>query len=301
MGYIFLLISLLLGTTKGYCGKKMGYFSPNTMSDVLLNFARMVLCIVFGTLLIFVCKDTGYLTLNSKLLMISAFSGISTSFFVVTWLISVKKSAYMMLDVSLMLGTLVPMIFGYFLFNEKISLNQWIGFIILIGAVIIMCSYNNSIKTKLNIFSFLLLLICGFANGLTDFSQKMFVKTLPDIPVSIFNLYTYIFAAAALFVVFWVQFSNGKTAQFEENSSNKYWYIIVMSASLILNSYFKTKSALYLDSAQLYPLNQGMALILSTLMASVFFKEKMTVKCVVGIFIAFIGLLIMNVDKLGLG
>ncbi len=113
---------------------------------------------------------------------------------------------------------------------------------------------------------------------MTDFSQKMFVKTLPNIPVSIFNLYTYIFAATTLFIVFLVPFINGKAAQFEETSSNKYVYIIIMSASLILNSYFKTKAALYLDSAQLYPLSQGMALILSTLMASVFFKEKMTVR-----------------------
>jgi multidrug transporter EmrE-like cation transporter len=68
-----------------------------------------------------------------------------------------------------------------------------------------------------------------------------------------------------------------------------------MSVMLIANSYFKTKAATHLDSAQLYPLNQGMALILSTLMASVFFKEKLTLKCVVGIFIAFIGLIVMNV------
>lgn len=264
------------------------------MSAILLNFVRMVLCVVFGTLLIFVYKDTAYLTFNHKLLIISAFSGISTSIFVITWLISVKKSAYMLIDIFLMLGTLVPIIFGYFLFNEKIFLKQWIGLIILIGAVIIMCSYNNSIKTKLSTSAFFLLIVCGLANGLADFSQKMFVKTLSEIPVSVFNLYTYIFAAATLFVVYLMSFFNGKSAQFEENSSNKYLYIIVMSAALVLNSYFKTKAALYLDSAQLYPLNQGMSLILSTIMASVFFKEKLTAKCIWGIIIAFIGILVLN-------
>ena len=72
-------------------------------------------------------------------------------------------------------------------------------------------------------------------------------------------------------------------------------YIVIMSVMLIANSYFKTKAATHLDSAQLYPLTQGLALILSTLMASVFFKEKLTLKCVVGIFIAFIGLIVTNV------
>ncbi len=293
MGYLFLSISLLAGATKGYCGKKMGNFAGNVQSAVLLSLLRMSLCVVFGILLVFGCNHISYLTLNPKVLLISALSGMSTSLFVVTWLISVKKSAYMMLDVFLMLGTLIPMILGYFVFSENISLNQWIGFFILIIAVIIMCSYNNSIKVKLTASSFLLLVTCGLVNGLTDFSQKMFVKVLPNVPVSVFNLYTYIFAAVILAIVY-TFISSKENVQFDKSSWEKYAYILIMSVALIANSYFKTKAASYLDSAQLYPLNQGMALILSTLMASVFFKEKMTVKCISGIFIAFIGLIVMN-------
>lgn len=89
--------------------------------------------------------------------------------------------------------------------------------------------------------------------------------------------------------------STKKKTRFDKGSLGKYTYVLIMSAALIINSYFKTKAAAYLDSAQLYPLNQGMALILSVLIASVLFKEKLTAKCVIGIFIAFAGLLIMNV------
>ena len=293
MGYLFLSISLLAGATKGYCGKKMGSFAVNLQSTVLLNLLRMSLCIAFGILLVLGYDHVNYLTLNSKVLMISALSGISTSLFVGTWLISVKKSAYMMIDVFLMLGTLIPMISGYLIFGETISLNQWVGFFILIIAVIIMCSYNNSIKTKITTHSFLLLIICGCANGLTEFSQKMFVRELPDVPISIFNLYTYIFSAVTLAVVYVFILSKDKP-QFDKGSQSKYVYILIMSVALIINSYFKTKAAAHLNSAQLYPLNQEMALILSTLMTSVFFKEKLTIKCIIGIFIAFIGLLVMN-------
>lgn len=294
MGYLFLAVSLLAGVTKGYCGKKMGNFADTVQSAVLLNVLRMSLCVVFGIFLVLGYNHVSYLTLNSKVLMISALSGISTAIFVITWLLSVRKSAYMMLDVFLMLGTLVPMIAGYFVFGENISANQWIGFFILIIAVIIMCSYNNSIKAKLTASSFLLLVICGLISGLTDFSQKMFVKVLPNVPVSVFNLYTYIFATVTLVIVY-AFISSKEKAQFDKNSWKKYAYIVIMSGALIINSYFKTKAAAYLGSAQLYPLNQGMALILSTMMASVFFKEKLTIKCIIGIFIAFIGLIVMNV------
>ena len=71
-------------------------------------------------------------------------------------------------------------------------------------------------------------------------------------------------------------------------------YILLMALFLFANSYFKTLAAKHLSAVLLYPLNQGFALILSALMASVFFKEKLTAKAVIGIVTAFIGLLIIN-------
>lgn len=294
MGYLFLSIALAAGATKAYCGKKMGSFAANTQSAVLINIIRMCLCTLFGILLILLGSHCGFLTLDKKALLISAISGISTSVFVVTWLLAVKKSAYMMVDVFLMLGTLVPMVTGYFAFGEDITLKQWIGFAVLIAATLIMCSYNNSIKTRLALSTLIHLIICGMSNGITDFSQKWFVKDFPQIPASVFNFYTYVFAALTL-IVFYALTLKKEKPEFEAGSKHKYVYILIMSAALILNSLFKTFAAAHLDSARLYPLNQGAALIISTTMAALFFKEKITLKSVIGIGLAFIGLIIMNV------
>lgn len=294
MGYLFLAVSLLAGVTKGYFGKKTGNRASDVKTAVLLNLVRMLMCIGLGIGLIFINGDVPFLNLDFNIISISALSGISTSIFVVSWLVSVRKSAYMMLDIFLMLGSLVPMISGSFLFGEAILPNQWIGFFILVAAVVIMCSYNNTVKARLNISSILVLVLCGFANGVTDFSQKMFVKILPSAPVSIFNLYTYIFAAITL-AVFYVLMSIKEKPQYVKGSLKVFSYILIMSVALTAASIFKTKAALYLSSAQLYPLSQGLALVLSTLMAAVFFKEKPTLRCILGILIAFVGLLIMNV------
>lgn len=72
-------------------------------------------------------------------------------------------------------------------------------------------------------------------------------------------------------------------------------YIAIMALCLFANSYFKTLAATELDSAQLYPLNQGAALILSMGMSALSFKEKVTPKAILGIVLAFAGLLVMNV------
>ena len=171
MGYLFLAIALFCGVTKGYCGKKTSGYTSNYRDAIFANIIRMLLCIAIGFVLILAGGDLPKVIPNGKLLLISALSGVSTAVFVVTWLISVKKSAYMMLDIFLMLGVLIPLIASNLLFNEPIKLTQWLGIAVLLVAVVIMCSYNNTIKTKITLPSFLLLLLCGIANGVADFSQ----------------------------------------------------------------------------------------------------------------------------------
>lgn len=298
MGYLFLLVALLAGATKGYCGKKTSGYLSEYKDAMFINFIRMLFCLIIGFTVMIFNGNISSLAVDTQTLLITLCSGVTTSIFVVTWLISVKHGAYMMLDVFLMLDVCIPIIGGKILYNEPIKATQIIGLIILTVAVFIMCSYNNSIKKKINITSFILLLLCGIANGFTDFSQKMFVNSSPNASIAVFNFYTYLFSAVTL-LIFYIIFRNSNTST-EKKSEGKILgkiigYVAVMSVCLYINSFFKTKAAIYIPSVQLYPLNQGTALILSTFMSAVLFKEKLTVKCIIGIITSFIALIIINV------
>ena len=294
MGYLFLSIALFAGATKGYCGKKTSGYLDGFKDSVLANIIRMLLCCVIGFIIILFSGNVSQLVPSATLILISALSGISTSVFVVTWLISVKKSAYMMLDVFLMMGVLIPLISGSIFFDEQIKLTQWLGIAVLFVAVVIMCSYNNTIKEKLTYSSFINLLICGISNGITDFSQKLFVKTMPNISASVFNFYSYIFAGITLVIAY--LFIKPKDNKAEKETFKKIsGYILIMAICLFANSYFKTLAADHLNSVLLYPLNQGAALILSTAMSAILFHEKLNIKAIIGILTAFAGLIIINV------
>lgn len=299
MGYVYLLLSNLAGACKGFCGKKVSSFVKGTKDAVLSNIIRMVLCMVIGFGMLAFTTGISSLKIGATTLWITVLSGVSTSFFVVLWLISVKKSAYVMLDVFLMLGILVPTVSTFFLYGEKIRPNQIVGFGILLLATVIMCSYNNSIKTKMSVTSFVILILCGVANGITDLSQKLFVHEVTDVNVSVFNFYTYLFSAATLLIIYVILSLTGKEnadGEGKERALGKMSaYITVMAACLFLNSYFKTMAAITVPSAVLYPCTQGIALVLSTLMSAVFFKERLTLKCILGVIITFIGLLVINV------
>ena len=294
MGYLFLSFALICGATKGFCGKKISGYSDNTKSAAFLNLIRMFLCIVFSFAVIVLNSEITYLSFDINILPISALSGICTALFVVSWLLAVRKSAYMLLDVFLMLGTLIPIAAGCFLYSESVSIKQMVGFSLLLLAVLTMCSYNNTVKEKLSLSSFLLLLTSGVANGLASASQKVFVNTFPKTPISIFNLYTYIFASITLLIFFAFMSGKERVSFNSTGAKSPYVFICIMAVALSLHSYFSTIAAAHLDAARLYPLSQGASLIISTLMAGIFFKEKLTAKAAIGIATAFIALLIIN-------
>ena len=287
MGYLFLAISLLAGAAKGYCGKMTSGYVQGYKDAMFANTIRMIFCILIGLGMILLDGSINDIVPSASLLAV----------FVVCWLISVKKGAYMMLDVFLMLGVLVPLLAGKLFFNESIKTTQWIGIGILFIAVYIMCSYNNSIKGKMTITSLILLIVCGVANGLTDFSQKLFMKMAGDTSIAIFNFYTYIFSTLTL-LVFYCVFNRIEQTDGEKKTTGikrVFGYILVMSICLFANSYFKTMAAGYLDSAQIYPLNQGASLIISSGMSALLFGERLTLKCVIGLLVSFVGLIVLNV------
>ena len=293
MGYLFLLIALLAGAAKGYCGKKTSGYTDRFGDAILANGIRMVLCIVIGFVIILAGGDLSTLIPSAQMLGISALSGVFTAIFVVTWLISVKQSAYMMVDIFLMLGVLIPLLASNIFFGETIKMTQWLGIALLFVAVIIMCSYNNAIKAKLTPSSFILLFLCGVANGIADFSQKLFTKCISDSSAAAFNFYTYLFAGLILMVFFAVTYKKDEPVD-KPKIKKIFGFILIMAICLFANSFFKTLASGYLSAVLLYPLNQGCALILSAVMASAFFKEKLTGKAILGILIAFSGLLVIN-------
>ena len=294
MAYLYLCIALLSGATKGYCGKRTSGRITGWRDTMLANFLRMLLCIGIGLGMVLLGGEADGLLPGGKALAIYALSGISTSVFVVTWLVAVRTSAYMLMDVFLMLGVIVPMSLGSLCYGETIRWNQWVGLGVLLLATFILCSYNNGIKQKLTMKGFVIMLISGVANGLTGFSQKMFQKEAIEASVSVFNFYTYAFSALSLGLVLLL---TKRTKEQQEGGSaigKVFGFVAVMAVCLFLNSYFMTLAAAGIPAARLYPLDRGASIILSGLMSAVLFKEKLNAKAVLGLTLAFIGLLIIN-------
>ena len=294
MGYLFLAIALLTNNIKGYCGKQMSRYSAKLNDTLLICFFRMLMCI--GTSAIILAVTGGFfgLEITPKLIGYAAFSGISTAILVAAWLFAANSSGYMMLEVFQMLGVGVTILMSFAIFKEEITVRDFIGFCILVFAAYLM---HAGTKVKPTLKTLAVVILCGLANGMTDFSQKAFIYSGLDTTTAQFQLCSYVFAAVTLIVLYTAMTAGKKTE--EKNGATailkKTWYfVLIMAVCLYANSYFKTEAANYLSAAKLYTLSQGGTMAIGTLMSAFLFKEKLTLKSGISIAITFIGLLIIN-------
>ena len=294
MGYIFLAIALLTNNIKGYCGKQMSRYSAKLNDTLLICFFRMLMCI--GTSAVILAVTGGYfgLEITPKLIGYAAFSGISTAILVAAWLFAANSSGYMMLEVFQMLGVGVTILMSFVFYQEEITVRDLIGFAVLVFAAYLMHA-GTKIKPTVKILA--VVILCGLANGMTDFSQKAFIYSGLDTTTAQFQLCSYVFAAVTLIVLYTAITVGSKTE--EKNGAGailkKTWYfVLIMAVCLYGNSFFKTEAANYLSAAKLYTLSQGGTMAIGTLMSAFLFKEKLTLKSGISIAITFLGLLIIN-------
>lgn len=297
MGYLLLTASVLFSVAKGYCGKKTSGLLHGTADAVLISFVRMFFCVIIGLAFVLFQDGVGAFHIDGPTFWISALSGISTALFVASWLVVIRTGSYMMTDVFLTMGVIIPLALCNLLFSEFIRPVQWLGILLLFGAVYIMCSYNSALKGKMKPGAFGMLIFCGVCYGFSDFSQKLFIHCCPEGSVAVFNFYSYLFAALFLLTLFAGVSAKEKLGRGEIKTLLKqiYLYVMVMAICLFMSSYFKTMAAIHLPSAKLYPLFQGMCLTLATVMSSVCFKEKATPRCLMGVGLCFVALIFINV------
>ncbi len=313
MGYLFLALSVFMGATKGFCGKKTSGYAHSTLLSLFISTIRMFFCVLLGFAVVLIINGNfKAFQLDSITFVISLISGVATSVFVVSWLLAVKTGAYMMLDVFLTVGTLVPLILSAIFFAEYIIWLKWVGIALLIFASFIMFSYNRNVKGKTTVKGVILLIVCCLSNGLTQFTQKWFnmqmvERVLNDgvqMDATAFNFYAYVFSLASIVICFTVLALIYKKQNHKDSSIQtsyvevfkKVWfYVLVMAFCLFMHTYFATLSANYLPSSEVFPLQRGTSLILSLMMSAIFFKEKINSKCIIGVVITFIGLLLINV------
>lgn len=317
MAYIFVAGVLLATQIKGYFGKKTSGKLLHVHDAVLFNMVRMVLCVVIGLVLILIRRPADLSGIDGGMLLICFFGGVANAVFLVSWILAVKYNSYAMIDVALAIGSIFPTVLCFLFFKEAISWRKMIGFAILILALPILLDLRKSSSKKWHLIGFLLVVSTAVCDGLVNFSQQVYRQFYTQDGLffvdrayskELFNFYMYLFSGIVLCLVccgfLCAERAKGGRELLKSSVKDRailirqtMLYNVIMAACLYLVTYFQMVAANdYRLSAQiLYPLVKGGTLVLSNVMAAVFFKERMTKRRFVGMGLALVGIVIMNV------
>lgn len=290
MGYLFLLFALAGGLIKGFTGKRVSN-DVHTLKDCFfVNFLRLLFCALIGA--VFLLFETGFRPLSLSHLPVYLISGISMAAFCVIYMFGYKTAAYMYLSVFGMLGSVITGLLGHFVYGEPLSAGKLIGMAVLVAAVAIMGKYNKSITLRQTSKILPLLILAAVSAAFSDFSQKIFVYEIGG-SAATYNFFTYGFAAILLLPAVFLAKGNLRKDSAPLLQAKSWLLCLLIAAALFMNSLFKTMAANLLTAAEIYPVLQGANLIASAVLAQLLLKEKITPRCLLGMAVAFAGLLCM--------
>lgn len=298
MGYFYLLLALTGGLVKGFSGKGLSRGVANMRDSLFVNLIRMILCALVGAVLLFIDSGLGGFVIGAKELLIFTASAIAMSTFCVCWMLAYRSEAYMFLSIFTMLGSIVTCFNGLIFYNEAISLGQAGGIVLLLVAVFVMSKYNSEVKGRKRFTGeeLAVLIIGCLGASLSDFLQKVYVKEIGK-SSACFNFYTYLIGAVAVLALFAV-FSFGKSVAPVSRqliSRDNIFGYLGISLFLYMNSIFKTMAvAEGLTVAEIFPVLNGANLICSAILANLLFKERISKKSVLGMSLAFVGVVLIN-------
>lgn len=292
---LFLFLAVLCGTIKGYFGKRISDFGDTPSACARMQLIRLAICTaVGGGLLLF--RLPAVIFAEPAEFFVDLLSGVSTAVFLISWTLAAHSDSYMLVTACNTAAFIVPMLFGFFFFEESIGLKQIFGIIAIALAVFFLVLYNNKTKVKFTWKGALLLFTLFLTQGIVDTSKKLYTYRYPEGSNESFQFFTFLIAAFCLLVWEGVHLlrRRGKEKDAPLPMKKVFLPLAVMAVCLFLNSYFLTLATKSVTSVILFPLNSLLSLATATLMALFFFGEKITKTSAVGLVLTFVSLFLVS-------
>ena len=305
MGYLMIAGAQLAAAFKGIFAKKTSEGVAKIPHAVLASLLRMVMTTLLGAAWILLFQTAGDFAAGRITILLAAAAGSFMGVNLVSWLLAVRAGSYLLVEIFALLSMLFPLLGGRFLFGDRILPLQWAGYAVLLLAVWILCAGKGTQRKKLTFKSIALAALNSVFYGIVAFAQKVFATlsergTVAD-STAVFNFYTYLFSVLILVVCIALLrlrrsgedgAAPGETGRLLRRLLP---CIVAMAVGTILYYFFIVQAARDLSPIELYPLNQGASLIITSFMSAVFFREGFTWKTGVGVLLALCGLFIINV------
>ena len=226
--------------------------------------------------------------------LISTFSGIMLVLSSACSMLALRSGTVALSSLFGTAGLIVPCIAGIFLFNAPMSWGQWLGVAIFFVAAYLMITSSSKIACKFTFKTFLLLLGVMFTNGFTMLAQQMFTFYVPEGDVSVFSFLS--FGIVGIFMIIMAIITSARSEHTEGDKltpSIMGMALLLAIAVFIINQLAKLSTA-FVSQVVLFTFINGGSTIIAAIVAAVCFRERLTVRSVLGIIIGVASMVIIK-------
>ena len=283
---IFLIFSVFITSLLFVIFKLFDVYKVNTFQAIVLNYA-VALC--FGFVHSEISLSVTEIPQQPWFLGATLLGFLFITVFLVMG-ITAQKNGLSVASVAGKMSVVIPVVLGIFLYNESIGFVKIIGIILALVAVYLSSAKSDTapVKFKNLLFPMLLFLGSGSIDTLLKYTEDTYVSK-GAVPMFL----SAIFGCALLFGIFFslLQFFN-KKVKLE-------WKTLVGGIALGVPNYYSMEFLLKalqtegLESATIFTINNVSVVVLTTVFALLFFKEKLVKKNWIGIGLAIISILLV--------
>ncbi len=292
---LYLIVILLMRVVQGFGSKQISLQMPSSSKSYISYVALSKwMSAIFGVCtLIF----TGFGGFNFQTLLIASASG---AFLAISSFCSVK--AYQGATIALnsicaTAGLIVPSVLGIFIFDEPMSPVSVMCVAVFLISVVLLASSSKKTYDKIKPATIFLLIGSFLSNGLVMFFQKLFGYLQPNGNVTLFSTLTFVIPALVLSIMLaFVKPTEQATKEGHILYLPKKMYLVMLllAVAVFIIQQFVTLLTPLLSSVVLFTIVNGGATIISSTIGFTFYKEKISVKAIIGLILGLVSLILIK-------
>lgn len=293
MIYIYLFSILIARVIQAIFSKLSSKETENIVQTVKYTAYQYTVSALLG--LVLLLTDISGIKIDLPTIAIALLSGISLFFSTFFTIYGMKSGTVSLVSMFSTAGLLVPIIAGAFMFKQPVSLVQWIGIVLFFLSAWLLIKSSENTYNGFNFKTFLLLIGAMLSNGLTMLAQQMYTHYVPGGNISLFSFLS--FGAVTIFGVP-TALSMGRSEKNTDLDKNlsKTLYIcgFALAVAVFVINQFATSLTALLPPVFLFTFINGGGTIISTLVAAVMYKEKLSLYSILGVIIGLSSMIIIK-------
>lgn len=288
-----IVIILLVRVVQQYTSKSSSMLLPKTLYGNTKYFMLTKLfAAAFAVVLLLLSGE--FNKIDSLTVLIASISGIMLVVSSVCGLYAVKSGTMALSSMFSTAGLIVPCIAGIFLYNDYMSVMQWVGVALFLASSYLLIGASKKLNAKFSLKTVILLVGCLLSDGAVMLLQTMFVREVNGGSVTAFSFLSFVIPALILLLIMG-GFKIKAPAESKEKLPKKLViFATVSAAALFAVNQLATIAAGTVEPVILFTFINGGNTIIAAIMAAALFKEKLTVKSVLGILIGVGALIIVK-------